>query len=119
MAGDLLRKHLETSTRSMLRFKVIDLFEPPKAEVLDLLHNSASGGHVDRRARIYYHKKPSQLLRKAIVNVSSRQVESDQEIADVQGPVDWVEFAQVEEACNEHPLVKAEVEKLQLPKGWV
>ncbi|KAF2168990.1 hypothetical protein M409DRAFT_36280 [Zasmidium cellare ATCC 36951] len=116
-AASALRKHLQITSSTDIRFKVIDLFEPPKAQVLQYFHVSASDIRIHRKARIYYHKKPSQVLRKAIVNVTVAKVEEDEGIPDVQGPVDWVEFAQVEEACNDHPLVKKEVEKLKLPAG--
>lgn len=116
-AASALRKHLQITSSTDTRFKVIDLFEPPKAQVLQYFHGSASDIHIHRKARIYYHKKPLQVLRKAIVNVSVARVEEDEGIPDVQGPVDWVEFAQVEEACDDHPLVKKEVEKLRLPAG--
>lgn len=86
--------------------------------MLKHLNDRSNPRRIDRKARIYYHKKSSQVLRKAIVNISSGKVEQDEKIPDVQGPVDWIEFAQVEEACNEHPLVKAEVEKLRLPPGY-
>lgn len=54
---------------------------------------------------------------KSIMNITSATVESDEKLPGVQGPVDWTEFAEVHDACNNHPAVLAEIEKLRLPPG--
>jgi primary-amine oxidase len=96
-----------------IRFKVIDLAEPPKALTLQYLRHN--GPAPDRKARVYYHRKRSQSLLVAIVNISKRRIEKNYDCPDSQGPVDWDEFELVNRACNNHPEVKAEVAKLKLP----
>ncbi|EXJ78186.1 hypothetical protein A1O3_09347 [Capronia epimyces CBS 606.96] len=120
-ACQLLKQHLGLST-DQIRFKVVDLAEPPKSLVLVYLQDpSVDKGTpprpIDRKARVYYHARGSQLLGKAVVNITAGAVEENAELADVQGPVDWVEFDLVQTACNSHPAVLAEVAKLKLPPG--
>lgn len=96
-----------------VRFKVIDLAEPPKAVTLQHLHHK--GPAPDRKARVYYHRRRSPSLLIAIVNITTRRVEKKYAAPDSQGPVDWEEFELVNEACNNHPEVNAEIAKLKLP----
>lgn len=99
-----------------IRFKVVDLAEPSKDEVLAHLQR---GNRVpDRKARIYYHQKNSKVLTKSILNVSSGILETTEELPDVQGPVDWVEYDLVTKACNKHPAVLAEIAKLKVPPRY-
>ncbi|CAK1362771.1 unnamed protein product [Cercospora beticola] len=113
-AADILRQNLKKKSGE-IHFKFIDVAEAPKAEMLRYYENNNT--QVDRRARIYFHVRPSPNLRKAFVNITTQTVLSDEELPDAQGPVDWLEFDAVQKACNAHPLVKAEVEKLCLPSG--
>lgn len=100
-------------TATDIRFKVIDLAEPPKA--VTLLHLHHKGPAPDRKARVYYHRRRSPALLIAIVNIAKRQVEKKYDAPESQGPVDWEEFELVNNACNNHPEVKAEIAKLKLP----
>ncbi|KAF4539437.1 uncharacterized protein LTHEOB_10100 [Lasiodiplodia theobromae] len=116
----ILQQHLKLSSNGQIRFKTIDLAEPPKKLVLDYFdsqQHTQTPPRPDRKARVYYHAKGSQLLGKAIVNISSGTVEENAELPDVQGPVDWDEYERVHKACTSHPAVVAEVEKLKLPPG--
>lgn len=97
-----------------IRFKLIDLFEPPKDEALAFLQRK--GQIPDRRARVYYQLRDSAILSKAKVNITTGAVEQTVELPDSQGPVDWVEYDLVNRACNDHPEILAEVAKLKLPK---
>lgn len=118
-ATHVLREHLSVSTEQ-IRFKIVDLVEPPKSEVLKYLDiKTPKATPIDRKARIYYHARGSQLLGKALVNITTGIVEQNDELPDVQGPADWVEYALVHDACNSHPAVLAEVDKLKLPLGSV
>lgn len=115
----ILQDHLQ-NTR--LRFKLIDLYECPKHLVLPFIECERLGKPLpdtpDRRARIYFHKKPVvNVLQKAIVNLTTRKVELLQALPDVQGPVDFDEFEEIERVCNEHPTVLKEIKKLKLPAG--
>ena len=109
---DTLRKHIGCSTKD-IKFKVVDLAEPPKATTLQYLYHN--GGAPDRQARVYYHLKNSQDLQVAIVNITTQKVRGETSAPDSQGPVDWDEFELVNKACNDHPQVRAEVAKLRLP----
>ncbi|KAJ4296224.1 cytochrome c oxidase subunit 1 [Kalmusia sp. IMI 367209] len=110
-ASDILR---EQSFPTRLRLKVVDLFESPKKNVLSWIADNTS---FDRRARIYYHVFGSSHLWKAIVNITRCVIESQQELPDAQGPVDYWEWERVHDACNSHPTVLAEIAKLKLPDG--
>ena len=66
---------------------------------------------------MYYHVRKSPDLGIAVVNISERRVEVNEQRDDVQGPVDWTEYDEVHTACNTHPNVLAEIEKLKLPPG--
>ena len=109
--SEILRKHLQTNA---IRFKVIDLIEAPKQDVLAWL----DGGPIpDRKARIYYHSKQSHVLSKAWVNITKGTTARIEEYPDAQGPVDYTEFEAVREACDRHPKVLAEIAKLRLPNN--
>lgn len=100
-----------------IRFKVIDLYEPAKDEVLAYLHHGRQRPH--RRARVYYQLRNTATLVSAVVNIDSATVERTESYPDSQGPVDFVEYEQMIYLCSEHPEVLAEIEKLKLPPGWV
>lgn len=109
-ASDVLRQHLRTD---VIRFKVIDLIEAPKQEVLAWI--KGTGAVPTRRARIYYHADRSSILSKAWVNITKGIVENTEDYPDAQGPVDYTEFELVHDACNKHPKVLEEIAKLRLP----
>ncbi|CAG7970865.1 unnamed protein product [Penicillium olsonii] len=111
-ASQLLLRHLGCKSNE-IRFKVVDLAEPPKALTLPYLHHG--GPAPDRKCRVYYHRLKSPILSIAIVNVTQGKVEQSYDAPDSQGPVDWVEYDLVHKACLSHPEVLAEVAKLKLP----
>lgn len=109
-ASEVLRRELDTD---LIRFKVVDLIEAPKSEVLSWI--DGSGPLPDRKARIYYHANRSHVLSKAWVNITNGKVEKTEDYPDAQGPVDYTEFELVHDACNKHPEVLKEIKKLGLP----
>jgi primary-amine oxidase len=111
-AVDILRHYVKPTK---IRFKVVDLLEAPKASVLAWA--SGTNNTFDRRARIYYHVVGSPNLWKAFVNITQKTVETRDELPNAQGPVDYWEWERVHDACNTHPKVLAEIEKLKLPAG--
>lgn len=113
-AARALVSHLRVA-KPDIRFKVIDLYEPAKVEVLGYLHHGRQ--RPDRRARVYYQPRNTATLVTAVVNINSATVERTESRPDSQGPVDWVEYEQITNLCNEHPDVLAEIEKLKLPPG--
>ncbi|KAF2798209.1 hypothetical protein K505DRAFT_357738 [Melanomma pulvis-pyrius CBS 109.77] len=96
-----------------IRFKVVDLLEPPKDDVFAWMEDRTQ--KVDRKARIYYHLDGSPNMGKALVNITKGRIETAEELPDAQGPVDYWEWERVHEACNTHPDVISEIKKLQLP----
>jgi len=105
-----------------IRFKLVDIFECPKAEVVGYLESERLGKPLpaapSRRARVYFHfQKNPTLLQKARVNITTSTIEDVQSLENVQGPVDFDEWSEIEKACNEHPDVLKEIEKLKLPLG--
>ena len=113
-AARALISHLRVAEPD-IRFKVIDLYEPAKQEVLAYLTHGGQRPH--RRARVYYQLRNTAALVIAVININSATVERTENRPDSQGPVDWVEYEQVTNRCNEHPEVLAEIEKLKLPPG--
>lgn len=111
-ASQLLLHHLGCSP-DQVRFKVVDLAEPPKDLTFPFLHQG--GPAPDRKCRVYYHHSKSPVLSIAIVNLTKRVVERSYDAPDSQGPVDWVEYDLVHKACLSHPKVLAEIAKLKLP----
>ncbi|KAF2442113.1 hypothetical protein P171DRAFT_496876 [Karstenula rhodostoma CBS 690.94] len=112
IASDILRQQ---TYPTQLRTKVVDIFEPSKSEVLAWIEDCDTP--VDRCARVYYHVAKLPHLWKAVTNVTRRVVESQEELPDAQGPVDYWEWELVHDACNTHPDVLAEIKKLKLPEG--
>lgn len=111
-ASQLLLRHLGCKSNEV-RFKVVDLAEPPKALTLPYLHNG--GPAPDRKCRVYYHHLKSPILSIAIINITKGAVELTHNAPDSQGPVDWVEYDLVHKACLSNPQVLREVAKLKLP----
>lgn len=112
VAAKSLQKHLQTNE---IHFKVIDLIETPKATVLAWIEQRH--GLPERRSRIYFHANGSHVLGKAEVNLTKGVVDSIKDLPDTQGPADPLEIERVHDACDAHPQVKAEIAKLNLPKG--
>lgn len=72
-----------------------------------------------RRARAYYQLRNTTTLVSAVINLNGATVERTEGHPDSQGPVDWIEYEQIANSCNENPEVLAEIEKLKLPPGGV
>ncbi|KAI0529816.1 copper amine oxidase [Xylaria digitata] len=111
-ASHTLQNYLQCADNG-IKFKVIDLAEPPKALTLQYLYHNGNTPH--RKARVYYHLKGSQTLLIGIINLATNEIEKKYDAPASQGPVDWDEFELVNKACNDHPDVKAEIAKLKLP----
>ncbi|KAF2120331.1 copper amine oxidase [Lophiotrema nucula] len=111
-AADIIRR---STAPKAIRFKVVDLLEAPKASVL--AWQSGKSASVNRHARIYYHVVGSPNLWKACINITRGVIDNNEELPDAQGPVDYWEWERVHDACNTHPEVLAEIEKLKLPEN--
>jgi primary-amine oxidase len=73
------------------RFKFIDIYECPKSDVIPYLECERLGKPLppppNRRARIYFHKNIKGVFQKAIVNLTTGDVELLEDLPDIQGPV--------------------------------
>ncbi|KAJ0163852.1 Copper amine oxidase 1 [Colletotrichum tanaceti] len=120
-AAQLIQTSWPTSVS--LRFKVVTLSEPAKAELapyLDAKDRGLSPTQPDRRAFLAYYVRGTDLFHEAIVNLTSGEVESNIKLgANVHGNVDYDEAQMVEKIALEDPKVLAEIKKLELPEGAV
>lgn len=105
-----------------LKFRVVDINEPPKAAVLAYLAAEKAGTALPYFARItksFYTFQGVNKLNKAFVDVSAKKIIKIVELPDgVQGPINPFQMAELESVCLNHPMVLKEIEKLQLPKGY-
>jgi Cu2+-containing amine oxidase len=77
----------------VLRFKFIDIYECPKNEVIPYLESERLGTPLsppNRRARIYFHKHITDVFQKAVVNLTTGDVELLQALPDSQGLVRYL-----------------------------
>ncbi|PGG95795.1 primary-amine oxidase [Blastomyces parvus] len=107
-----------------LRFKVIDVQEPIKRDVVPYLEAERLGTPLPAKpARIIqslFHRLDTKAFLKALVNLDTKAVITVKELPkDVQGPGDVDEIIEIEQLCLKHPAVLAEIEKLKLPPGLI
>ncbi|KAK2796672.1 hypothetical protein FQN51_009113 [Onygenales sp. PD_10] len=105
-----------------LRFKVIDVQEPIKREVVPYLEAERLGTPLPAKPTRFihalFHRLDTRAFLKALINVDTKSIVSVKELPkDVQGPVDVDEMIEIEQLCMKHPAVLAEIEKLKLPAG--
>ncbi|CAG7917674.1 unnamed protein product [Penicillium olsonii] len=106
-----------------LRFKTVDVQEPIKSEVIPLIEAERLGKPLDvpRPARLifsYFHRVDNGVFFKGLVSLNDRKVVQVTELpAEIQGPADPDELAEMEEVCLKHPAVIKEIEKMKLPPG--
>ncbi|KAK2744824.1 hypothetical protein FQN57_004148 [Myotisia sp. PD_48] len=115
-------KILEASFPAIpLRYKVIEVQEPIKRDVVPYIEAERLGISPPKKpARILtalFHRMDTKLFMKALINADTKVLLQVKELPHVQGPTDVDEMVEMEKVCLEHPLVKAEIEKLQLPEG--
>lgn len=104
-----------------LHFIQVDRLDPPKKQALQYLNIERFGGgklpYIPRRTYAYYYLNDSMPLYKALVNVSENHVIANQVTPEgTIGPLLPDDMMDIEVAVMEHPIVKAEIEKLQLDK---
>jgi len=106
-----------------LRFKVVTLEEPTKKTLVPYLeaeHTGKSLPNIERRAFVAYYLRNTDRFHEAIVNLSSHTVERNVRLGpNEHGSGDYEEILMVEKNALEDESVKAEIAKLQLPKGTV
>ncbi|EXJ84058.1 primary-amine oxidase [Capronia epimyces CBS 606.96] len=98
-----------------LRFKGITLHEPSKEE-MKMFETTQTVP--PRRAWVNYYIKGTGFFYETVVNLTKRQVESNQRVpAGFHGPCDDAEILEAERITLADPRVQAEIKKLQLPPG--
>jgi Cu2+-containing amine oxidase len=105
-----------------LRYKKIDVQEPIKKEVVPFIEAERLGKPLPPRPtrllQVLFHRMDTGAFYKALLNAGKRSVVYAKELPkEIQGPVDPDELIEIEQLCLNHPAVKAEVAKMQLPKG--
>ncbi|KAB2570884.1 Copper amine oxidase 1 [Lasiodiplodia theobromae] len=105
-----------------LRYKRVSLHEPVKRDVIPYIEAQRLGQQLpappERVLQILFHRKDTGAFCKALLKVRSRQLIYVKELPkNVQAPIDGDELAEMERVCLGHPVVKAEIEKMELPLG--
>ncbi|KAJ9145330.1 Amine oxidase [Pleurostoma richardsiae] len=108
---------------TLFQFKVITLQEPPKAELVPYLAAERAGEKpkdIDRKSFVVYYIKNTDKLHEAVVNLTSKTVESNVRLGDfIHANGDGEEIVAIEKVMLEDPGVLAEIAKLKLPEGSV
>ncbi|KAL4876380.1 copper amine oxidase [Aspergillus karnatakaensis] len=105
-----------------LRYKKIDIQEPIKAEVVPYIEAERLGKPLPtkptRLLQVLFHRLDTGAFHKALLNAATKTIIDIKELPkEVQGPVDVDELIAIEQLCLSHPVVQAEIAKLQLPSG--
>lgn len=104
-----------------VHFVQIDKIDPPKKDMLRYLEAEKHGAPLPNIPRVlycYYYTNTHE-FNKALVNVSIGHIITKvKQPQGVVGPFLPEDMLEMEILCNEHPIVKAEIEKLKLPKGY-
>ncbi|KAA8642015.1 uncharacterized protein ATNIH1004_010955 [Aspergillus tanneri] len=108
--------------RVNLRYKKIDIQEPPKKDVVPFVEAERLGKPLPPRParllQVMFHRLDTGAFYRALLNAGSRSVISAKELPkEIQGPVDIDEMGEIEQLCLNHPVVQEEVAKMQLPAG--
>ncbi|OAA60381.1 copper amine oxidase [Niveomyces insectorum RCEF 264] len=106
-----------------LRFKRIDVREPIKKSTIPYLEAERLKQPLPRAPPRYlfalYHRLDNHLFFKATIDAGARRVVENLELPQgIQGPADIDEMIELEQVCNNHPAVKAEIAKMKLPEGY-
>ncbi|KAH3898920.1 related to copper amine oxidase [Saccharomycodes ludwigii] len=104
-----------------LHFIQVDRLDPPKKQAIEYLNIERYGGsklpYIPRRTYAYYYKNNKMPLYKAIVNVSENHIICNQATPEgTVGPLLPDDMLDIENVILEHPVIKAEIAKLQLDK---
>ncbi|KAG7193779.1 uncharacterized protein KQ657_000471 [Scheffersomyces spartinae] len=105
-----------------VNFVQIDKVDPPKQDMKKFLAIEKAGGALPTISRVLYayYYTNTFTFNKALVNVTSGHIITKEQLENgVQGPLLPDDVGRWEEICIAHPLIKAEIEKLKLPPGYV
>lgn len=102
-----------------LHFKIINIDEPPKAQLRAYLKAERSGSPLPplprRASALYYHRGTSHLF-KATVNVDKSTVELVEQLdSHFHGQADGNEILEMRDACLSNPKVLERIEAYKLP----
>ena len=104
-----------------VHFVQIDRLDPPKKDMIKYLEAEKHGFPLPNISRVLYCYYYTNTLdfNKALVNVSIGHVITKTQLPKgVNGPLLPDDVEALEELCNTHPAVVAEIEKLKLPPGY-
>ncbi|KAI9740933.1 MAG: hypothetical protein M1818_004539 [Claussenomyces sp. TS43310] len=109
-----------------LRFKLVDINEPVKKDVIPYIEAERRGQTLPARpariAQVLFHRLDNGVFMKAYLDVTVGKVlvvkELPKEIQACEGPIDVDEMIHMEKLCLQHPAVQAEIEKMMLPPGY-
>ncbi|KAI1989377.1 cytochrome c oxidase subunit 1 [Ophidiomyces ophidiicola] len=107
-----------------LRHKVIEVQEPIKRDTVPYLEAERLGHLLPAKpARILtalFHRMDTKVFLKALINADKKSLLQCKELPNgVQGPTDVDEMIEMEKVCNDHPAVKAEIAKMNLPPNII
>ncbi|KAJ3580467.1 hypothetical protein NPX13_g84 [Xylaria arbuscula] len=113
----------QTFPGEALRYKRIDVLEPIKKETVPYIEaerlNKPLPAKPARLLFSYFHRKGTGGFYKAVLNADTKKPVYVKELPKhIQGPADIDELIEIEDACNAHPAVQAEIAKMQLPDGY-
>ncbi|ANB15316.1 copper-containing amine oxidase [Sugiyamaella lignohabitans] len=119
VASSFLKKKLSPL---VVQFRVIDVDEPRKAQVIEYLEKKKLNKDAPlptRYVKLIYVKSDSPHLQKSIYNVDTGSIESTVEFPlGVKSSVDLDAMPVLEELCLTHPKTLEEIKLLQIPDGY-
>lgn len=104
-----------------VHFVQIDRVDPPKRDMIRYLEAERHGGALPNIPRVLYcyYYTNTLTFNQALVNVSVGHIITKTQLPEgTVGPYLPEDIMEWEENCLKHPAVLAEIEKLQLPKGY-
>lgn len=110
----------DSCTEAAPHFVAIDRLDPPKQQMLQFLEAEKLGRTIpiDRTVYVYYYL--NERFCKALVNVTKGHIITKTVLPEgTVGPLLPDDVEALEEMCTSHPIVLAEIEKLQLPNDII
>lgn len=109
----------EFASKHEIEFRVVDINEPRKADVLSYIEAQRTGTSLPQFSRIlkaYFTHTSKNIQYKALVDVTEKKILSIDTLPfGVQAPHNPILLFELELFCLQHPIVLAEIEKLKLP----
>lgn len=118
LTRDILTR--EYGTDAKLRFKVMELGEPFKKELIPYLEAERKGESLPpkpaRCVKVYFHRMDTHAFLKARVNLTDKKIDTVEELPpEIQGCIDATEYMEMVETTLKNSQVLEAVKKLELP----